>query len=247
MGFLCGLAGALSGAVVGIAAVFFAVAASSDGNDFADAWGFMGLAPIGLVIGAVIGTVLALKLRRYMRGNWGIKSARRKTTVVLAGSIFAVPALAAAMIWGQQQLRKPPPDTQLLQNFERRQTTFNQLAQMTQADRNLKRVDYDWTDPSSPETIGVSPARVSIYRRLLDSVHCHRGFNAYQDHGTEFQYWGHGSAISDDEDKGYANLVVPPKQVLKTLDDCQPDEKNGVQAYRHIEGRWYLCYDYLPG
>jgi len=60
-------------------------------------------------------------------------------------------------------------------------------------------------------------------------------------------YWCEGSAISSDTDKGYAYLTVPPKQVLTTLDDCQPDEENGVKAYYHIEGCWYLYYDYLPG
>lgn len=118
---------------------------------------------------------------------------------------------------------------------------------MTQADKGLQRVDYDWTDPSNPQAIGVSPARVSIYRHLLDSVQCHRGFNAYQNHGIEFQYWGHGSAISDDEDKGYAYLAAPPKETLNSLDDCRPDKKNELQAYRRIEGCWYLYYDYIPG
>jgi hypothetical protein len=247
MGFLSGLTGAILGAVVGIVATFFAVAASSDGNDIADGFGLMGLTPIGIVLGAILGIVLALKLRWYARGNWCIKAARRKVAFTIVGSVLAVPALVAGLLWGQQQLRKPPPDQQLLSNFDHHHAIFDQLARMTQVDKGLQSVGYNWTDPSNPQKIGVSPARVDIYRRLLDSVHCHRGFDTYELHGAAFWYWGHGSSISDDEDKGYAYLTAPPTETLLTLNECRPDEENEVKAYRHIEGCWYLYYDFIPG
>ncbi len=117
MGFLYSFIGAVLGALVGITAAFFSVAALSDGNDIGDGFAFLGLAPIGLVMGVILGILLALKLRRYVRINWCIKSARRKTAVIVAGSILAVPGSIAVMVWGQQELRKPPPDQQLLSNF----------------------------------------------------------------------------------------------------------------------------------
>ena len=247
MGFLCGFAGAFLGAIVGLAAVLLGVAVLSDGNDIGDAFAFVGLAPVGLIIGAILGIVAALKLRQYTRKTWGIKSVRRKTALILAASVLATPALVTVALWGAYQSRQPPSDQQLLRNFNRNRITFNELAQMTQADKELTRVDYDWTQPSDPRTVGVSAERIRKYRYLLNSINVHRGFQSDTSHNVEFMYYATGSAISSDTNKGYTYLTVPPKQTLNTLDDCQPDEKNGVEAYRHIEGHWYLYYEYLPG
>ena len=245
--FLSCLLGAVLWAVVGAAAAVLFVAFRSDGNDFGDAFAAIGLVPFGLVLGAIVGVVLTLKVRGYAADHWEGRQAKRKTSLIVTSFILAAPLFVTMMLWEQQQLRRPPSDRQLLSNFQRHQKEFDTLARMTQADKDLRRVDYNWTDPGDPQAVGVSATRIRVYRRLLDDVRCHRGFNSYQDHGTEFQYWGHGSAISDDEDKGYAYLTVPPKQVLNSLDDCQPDEANVVQAYCHITGCWYLYYDYLPG
>ncbi len=244
--FFC-LLGAVSWAIVGAAAALLFVAVHSDGNDLGDAFGFMGLAPVGLILGAILGVVLALILKQYATKNWSEEQAKRKNFLIVTGSVLAAPILTAALIWDAGRYGGPPPDQQLLADFARHRTDLEKVAQMKQADRGLLRVDYNWTEPDNPQKVGVPIQRVAKYRRLLESAGVHRGFEAYQPHEVDFLYWGRGSAISSDTDKGYAYLTVPPKQVLKTLDDCQPDEKNGVEAYRHIEGHWYLYYKYLPG
>jgi len=247
MGFLCGFLGAFLGAILGIACALLAVSFHSDGNDLAEGLAFMGLALIGIIIGAIAGIVLALQVRRYAAGHWEGRQVRRKTSLIIASSVIAVPVLMPAIFWEVARCHNPPPDQQLLNNFYRHRPNFVQLVRMKQADPNLTRVDYSWTEPSDPQTIHVSPARIMTYRRLLETAGLHRGFDAYHPKEVDFLYWCEGSAISSDTDKGYAYLTVPPKQVLTTLDDCQPDEENGVKAYYHIEGCWYLYYDYLPG
>ena len=58
-----------------------------------------------------------------------------------------------------------------------------------------------------------------------------------------FFYWLTGSAISSDTDKDYAYMTKPPANMLNSLDQCQPDNRKGVEAYPHIEGNWYLFRD----
>ena len=250
MGFFYGFTGALLGAIAGGAAVVLGISVQSDGNDIGDAFAFIGLAPIGLVVGAILGIIAALVLRRYVSKTRESLSARRKSNFIVAVSVFAVPAFVTAALWISFRVSQPPSDQELLRNFDHNRATFNELAQMTQADKHLIRVDveYDSTEPSNPETVGVSAERISKYRQLLKSVKLHRGFEANQSHQeVDFLYYATGSAISSDNDKGYAYLTAPPTKTLSSLDDCGPDGENRVEAYRHIEGCWYLYYDYLPG
>ena len=122
---------------------------------------------------------------------------------------------------------------------------------MIKTDGDLVRLDEDWTDPKNPEAIGISPARISIYRRLLRDARVPRGF---QSEGlmdeVDFFYWMIGSAVSRDTSKGYAYLTRPPGETLNSLDAYRPDLRNAddtVKVYRHIHGNWYLFYEYIPG
>ncbi len=245
MKILYGFVGAILGFVFGGIAATLVVSATSDGNDFADGFKLMGYGLVGLILGMILGALLALRIAHYVETH---PQAKRKNILIVAGSALAVSGACAIMLWGNDQLRLPPSDQQLISNFNRHRSAFDTLAQMSSTNKKLTRVDYGWTEPSDPKTIGVSPARIGRYRQLLDSVNVHRGFEA-SDEGAEidYLYWATGSAISSDTDKGYAYLTTPPKQMLSSLDPCRPDEKNGVKAYRHIQGPWYLYYDYLPG
>lgn len=247
MGFLCGFVGAFLGAVLGSVTALFLVALATGGDEFALALSFTIVVPIGLSFGAIFGLLAALRLRRYVQENQKDKTAKRKSMLIVVSSVLVVPVLVTAMLWEAWQLGQPPSDRQLLDNFKRHRATFNELAQMTQIDKSLARVDYNWTDPSDPQKIGVSPARIARYRSLLESVGLHRGFYTHGLADTEFIAYGQGSAMSSDTFKGYMYLATPPKLVLRSLDECQPDAKNGTEAYRHIEGHWYLYYEYLLG
>src|SRR5256885_8308584 len=77
---------------------------------------------------------------------------------------------------GCNVLLQPPSDRELLGNFERHETTLNQVVQMVKADKQLMRVDTDWTNPKDPQAIGVSSDRIEEYRVLLREAHVPRGF-----------------------------------------------------------------------
>ncbi len=247
MKLLYGFIGAILGAILGSITALFLVALGTGGDSFAIALSFMIVVPIGLIVGGALGIVAALRLLRFVQGGQKDKVARWNSVLAVTGSVLAVPILVAAMLWGDWKLGQPPSDQQLLSNFARHKATFNELSRMALTDKNLSRVDYDWTDPSDTQKVGVSPERITKYRSLLESIGLHRGFSSDGVHSIEFISYGQGSAMSSDEFKGYMYLMTPPKQVLSSLDRCQPDEKNGVEAYRHIEGHWYLYYEYLPG
>ncbi len=247
MGFLYGFIGAILGAILGGITATFLVVMATSGDSFAIALSFIFTVPIGMVIGGALGIVAALRLLRFARESKNDRAAKQNTAFAIVCSVLAIPALGAAMLWETWHLGQSPSDRQLLSNFASHKSTFNTLSQLTLIDKNLTRVDYDWTDPSDTQKIGISPERIAKYHSLLESVGLHRGFSSDGVHSVEFISYAQGSAMSSDEFKGYAYLTVPPKEALPSLDDCQPDEKNGVTAYRHIEGPWYLYYDYLPG
>lgn len=248
MRLLAGFIGAFVGAIVGVVSLAFIAFKIFGGGDLGSYLMVAYYGWIGLAIGAVVGIVLALFILRYLRrDDLGI-TAQRKKTILIVSLVIGLPTLVAGMLWIPQQPDNPPPDKELLENFQRHQATFNELAQMAQVDKGLNRVGDNWTSPGDPQKIGVSPTRINEYRRLLNDAGVPGGFqSAIEANEVEFYYWFTGSAISDDTEKGYAYLTKPPAHLLKSLDQCQLDGDSGSESYRHIQGNWYLFYDYIPG
>ena len=245
---LTGFGGAVVGLVIGFAAALLFAFKAAGGDDFGGAMLCLITVPVGLLIGAIFGVVMALRVLSRLQQPDPDGKGRRKKAVLAASLLFGVPASTVGMFWAVMHSNDPPSDQQLLANFSRHHAEFNQLASMAQVDKGLERVDSDWTRPDDPQTISVSPARIAEYRRLLSRAGTPRGFQTVGGTGSmEFFYWLTGSAISSDTDKGYAYMTKPPANVLNSLDQCQPFDNKSVEAYRHIEGNWYLIYDYLPG
>ena len=71
------------------------------------------------------------------------------------------------LVWIIRIGMTPPSDQRLLSNFDKHEATFNALIDMLETDGDLVTVDDNWTDPEHPQTIGVSPARVTTYRLTL--------------------------------------------------------------------------------
>lgn len=243
---LIGFGGALVGIVLGLTLAFLVVAEVSGGELLGEAFAFMAAAPIGMMLGVVFGTAMAFRISRYLRrDDLGVAARRKKTSLVVA-LVAGLPALVVGAFQVGMHRDDPPSDQQMLANFRRHQATFNQLVQMTQADKGLTRVGDNWTTPDDPLSIGVTPSRINQYRKLFSVVGTKIGLGA--DTGSvEFYYYGYGSAISSDTDKGYIYTKEAPTPLLPTLDGCHPSGENLTFAYRHIEGNWYLYYKYLPG
>lgn len=257
MGFLYGFIGAILGAVLGWATAWFLISTTSQGDIFGDALAFATFGLTCSVIGAALGIGAALLALRHAKKTQKNGTSQRKPFLAV-GVFLAVPATVAVLLWSaslnEQKYSRTPSDQKLLDNFSRHRDTFNQLVKMKQDDRVLYRLANNWTveneaTPSNnPIVGGFKSNRLAKYQRLMNEAKVPGGLSSSED-GTEvdFTYWYWGSGISSSTNKGYAYLTVPPKETLPSLDGCQPDEKNGVEAYRHIEGPWYLYYEYLPG
>jgi len=243
---LVGVLGAVMGLIIGFGGGVLLAAKVAGDDDFGAAMFGVITIPMGLAAGAAAGVILALRvLDCLQRDDLGATS-RRKKAVLLFGLGVCVPALIAGMFHAADHHEDPPTDQQMLANFQRHQATFDQLVRIAQADKRLTRVGDNWTQPDDPLSAGVGQSRIDQYRKLFGVAGVMGGFESDAD-GVEFYYWGRGSAISSDTDKGYIYEKKPPTPLLPSLDRCHPNGENPTFAYRHIAGDWYLYYKYLPG
>ena len=241
-----GILGAVVGLIIGLISGILVAAKLAGDDDFGAAMFCVITLPVGLAAGAVAGVILALRVLDYSWRNELGAPSRRKKAALLLGLAVCVPALATWMFHAADHHEDPPADQQMLANFRQHQAAFDKLARMAQADKSLTRVANNWTNPSDPLSVGVGQSRINQYRELLSVVGVVGGLGSDTD-SVEFYYWGHGSAISSDTDKGYVYEKKPPAPLLPSLDGCRPNGNNFMLTYRHIEGNWYLYYKYLPG
>lgn len=129
---------------------------------------------------------------------------------------------------------------------------------MFQADRGLGRVGEDFTRPGDPGLVGVSAQRIREYRQLcarIGAEACIEGYDATYDrlYGTvepgraeeKDPIWIHVSGLGlsiSGSTKGFLYSKAPPFEVVSDLDHIAAS-RSGTWI-RHIEGPWYLYYDY---
>jgi len=133
-----------------------------------------------------------------------------------------------------------------MENFTAHKAEFQKLVAMIQADRGLRRIDDDWTDPADPSTIGVTPERIVDYRKRLDVCGIPRGFYSFQG-GSNITFIATASGLSiGGSGKGYALLSTPPlpSDLVPSTDVYGTNRPGAYRIYRHIEGNWHITYDY---
>jgi hypothetical protein len=150
-----------------------------------------------------------------------------------------------------------PSDSALLSEFEANRRDLESLVLMFQHDKGLGRVGDGFTRPEDPSIVGVNSARVAEYRRLCRAVgapNCIEGYDAAYEglYGSPRDFgekkdpiWIHVSATGlsvSGSGKGFLYSADPPFPVVADLDGIRPS-KSGTWL-RHIEGPWYLYYDY---
>ena len=259
MRFLAGLLGAVVGIIVGSIASLCIVARAFGADDFGAGFSMVIFGPIGLIAGLIAGNVCGLKSFDFLRRPDPERKLTKKKWA-LRGALYAgLPLLTVLMFQGWQHANGPPTDAAMLMQFHTHRAQFDELARMVQHDnphgtgsegKGLWRVDQDWTGPDKPETVGVSPARIADYRQKLRAAGVPRGFQTADKGEIDFYCYLTGSAISDETDKSFAYLPKPPATLRASLDNCGPnncgpDTVDG-SVYRHIDGNWYLYYDYRP-
>ena len=140
--------------------------------------------------------------------------------------------------------KKHPTDDELLKNFQTHKVEFDRLLKMFLADKELGRVAPDFTRPEDPRTVGVSPERLGEYRKLLNTLGLSNGIEGYKEKDlVYFHSSAQGLAVSG-SGKGYAFAVIRPALVVDNLDNYWSKDSRSFTAFRHIEGNWYLYFDY---
>ena len=140
---------------------------------------------------------------------------------------------------------KHATDDKLIALFNKHKATFEKLRQMVANDSGLHRVDYYWTDPKDPVTVGLSGARIEEYRNLLKSVGCRRGFMAWPTRpGVYFISSARGTGLGGGSEKGYCFLPSAPASVVTNTAVFRFGAPETYRIYRHLEGAWYIYFEF---
>jgi hypothetical protein len=162
------------------------------------------------------------------------------------------------------EMKEHPSDDELMGGFVEHRDELETLRKMMQKDKDLKRVDFDWTQPDDPASVGVSPERIEVYRELCRRIGLERGVEAFGDSAKRVTFLASTRGLSiSGSSKGYVWLSSPPQTDLAhplvvSLDRYLNDKRNEraeyfakhkramsgtLYALRHIEGNWYLEYE----
>ena len=144
---------------------------------------------------------------------------------------------------------RPPTDAAMIEHLRVKRPLLEELVAMIVQDRELERVDVDWTRPDDPATIGVAPGRIALYRKLLKDAGVPRGFSAPKSR-KQITFIAHASGIfTHGRGKSYVYLL-PGAESERYGFDIEPGDLDAAAAgqrtfvgYRHVEGNWYLLLD----
>ena len=151
-----------------------------------------------------------------------------------------------------------PKDADMIENFNAHREDFETLVQMLKEDRALGRVANDFTrtsnffgdckeetmECSTAKEIGVTEARLSEYRRLFNKLDLEKGIEGYGKKETiAFLASTKGLSVTGST-KGYWHTTVAPKTIVDDLDTYWSADGKSFLATRHIDGNWYLFFDY---
>ncbi len=150
-------------------------------------------------------------------------------------------------------INKPPTTEELINNYQKNKTEFNNLAEQIQIDqkKGLERVDDTWTRPTDVQSIGLTDQDIVIYRDEFKKLSIPRGFYSFPD---RIIFLAHTSGISvSGSSEGYLYSIEEPQNYFK--ENCGYSLKpfkdlreykgcNGYTRsytiYQQIDKNWYV-------
>lgn len=165
--------------------------------------------------------------------------------------MLLVAPLAAFGILVLLGMPRPPKESELIQNFNKNRTAFEQLRDMLQADGHLRRVANWGVETADPFYLGdASGSGVPIdrYRRYLALLNQAGGQVASRSEGEHCDpgilVWAWGWA-GDSKHIGVCWLDEIPTNQVPALDGYHGKRQypEGRMVFRHIDEKWYLWTD----
>jgi hypothetical protein len=173
----------------------------------------------------------------------------RRFLLTLAVLLLAVFGCTILLVY--LTMPRPPTDGELIQNFNKNRSAFEQLREMLQADKNLRRVASWGVETRHPSYLGEASGSsfpVDRYKRYLALLKEAGGKLASREEGEHgdpsILVWAWGWA-GDTKHIGVCWLEEPPTEQISTLDGYHGQNRSSERqvAFRHIDGKWYLWTD----
>lgn len=149
-----------------------------------------------------------------------------------------------------------PSEEWLISNFNDHEDEFMRLIDDLAHDRQkgLKRIGDTWTDPSDPESIGISEQKIADYRETFEKLGVRSTVYLFDDHyifaaspsGLSVSGSSKGYYYSEAEPQNYfkegCGKSTKPVESIDTFENCVGGHSYVI--YQHIKGNWYLYYEY---
>ena len=137
-----------------------------------------------------------------------------------------------------------PSDASMIRNFVQHRAIFDQLVSMSDGDKSLVRLAPTFTYPENPP--GLSAERWQQYRKLFREIGSTNGICRYESDlpGAVLVLYSDKGLVTGGSSKGYVYSPMPLEPHYANLDDPPHDLASNVKAYRRIDERWYIFYEW---
>lgn len=161
--------------------------------------------------------------------------------------ILLLLCLIGIAFWGFHLWSSPPKDEILIQRFYDNRNSFEHLKDMLKADKEINGIFRSGIVPKnsvlikSPEEIGFPAERYEEYLRILRKLKVPNVSWYEKDLRFFIEGWGY-------MDVGWRIAIIwrenKPQELVSNLykawKSTSSSSQEGEEAYRHIEGNWYL-------
>lgn len=163
--------------------------------------------------------------------------------------LFAVLGLALVIvvaIFGLAHRSDGPAvrsDKEMLESLVEHRADLDRLIAMLSHDRGLVAVDFDWTDPANPTSLGVTSDRVNEYRAVFKRIGLHRGVRVLEA-GNKFVFIDRASGnLVNGLSKSFVHDEGEVSPVVEELDSLVNAATRGASYRSTGIPFWYLQLD----